>query len=278
MANSILVPIDFTPVSLNALRYACALRNHAALDEVVAVHLLDPKIGGAGMIDSLGHNAAFQKVFQQMQHEVIAKTEDDLRNFVEGESERFSVDVKPLVAFGTIYDSFASLAHEARCIVTIMGTHGIIGLQRFTGSRAYKAIVQASSPFIVVQTKPYEEYLRWYLVFKSWAQLEAKAAELSVLSYCLRGRLFINVLDVDARDKPLPTLLQPLADRLVMLHQPLSKEWNMLHQATAQGATALGFCIDKMEEDNSDVYGISQPRVIDNPDELPVLCLTATEA
>lgn len=269
MQNAVIVPVDFTPVSLNALNYACALCS-GTINRVIAIHLLDPSIGGGEIVQAQQHNPAFMKVFRHMQEQILEKTTEDLQNFVQ-QQQQAGANIQPLVAFGTIYDSFAGIADDEGALLTIMGTHGIVGMQHLTGSRAYKVVACTGKPFLVVQTKPYTADTRWYLVFKDAAQLRACAAQLAAIMGCIPGEVIINVVSGSAS---LPAALQQHSARISLTSEHLTDEASILHQAEAAGANAVGYCIDRLEESDSLVYGIGQARIMANEAEMPVLCLT----
>jgi nucleotide-binding universal stress UspA family protein len=69
------------------------------------------------------------------------------------EKEHF---IKPdfLIKEGTIFKTITQVAEEINAVLVAMGTHGMKGLQKLTGSWALKVIVGSRIPFIVVQDAP----------------------------------------------------------------------------------------------------------------------------
>ncbi|MEJ5263893.1 MAG: universal stress protein [Bacteroidales bacterium] len=55
---------------------------------------------------------------------------------------------------GSIFKSISSYASHSHVEMVVMGTHGIRGVQRFTGSWAIKVIRGSKVPFLVVQEMP----------------------------------------------------------------------------------------------------------------------------
>lgn len=56
---------------------------------------------------------------------------------------------------GTIYEDIKEYAHENHIYLTFMGTHGVKGFQKFTGSRALKVLKESHVPFITIRgSKP----------------------------------------------------------------------------------------------------------------------------
>ncbi len=68
--------------------------------------------------------------------------------------KKYSVKPKTIVKYGTIFSSIGEMAEEIDAEMVIMGTHGMKGMQKLTGSWALKVIVNSKVPFVVVQSPP----------------------------------------------------------------------------------------------------------------------------
>ena len=55
---------------------------------------------------------------------------------------------------GSIFSVISDIIDESEASFAVMGTHGIKGMQKFTGSWALKVIAGSKAPFIVVQGPP----------------------------------------------------------------------------------------------------------------------------
>jgi len=62
--------------------------------------------------------------------------------------------VHPIVREGSIFTSITEIIEEFDASLAIMGTHGMKGMQKITGSWALKVITGSKCPFIVVQDSP----------------------------------------------------------------------------------------------------------------------------
>ena len=72
-----------------------------------------------------------------------------------GEVERnFGVKVKTHVARGTIFKQIPEFVNDRKASLVVMGTHGMSGMQKLTGSWALKVIAKSKVPYIVVQAPP----------------------------------------------------------------------------------------------------------------------------
>jgi nucleotide-binding universal stress UspA family protein len=68
--------------------------------------------------------------------------------------KKYNVKPKVIVRHGSIFSSIGEIADEINAKMVIMGTHGIKGMQKFTGSWALKVIVSSKVPFVIVQSPP----------------------------------------------------------------------------------------------------------------------------
>lgn len=129
--NTILVTWDNTEMSENALLHALRIARHVN-NEIRLVHIIDHK-GSKEQLDGI-------------------KT--DFQKQVEDISQKHDFDFQGIVLTGSIFKVIASYANDSDALMVIMGTHGMKGLQKFTGSWALKVIVGSTVPFLVIQDKP----------------------------------------------------------------------------------------------------------------------------
>ncbi|MFN8258918.1 MAG: universal stress protein [Bacteroidales bacterium] len=84
----------------------------------------------------------------------IEKAREDLNRIVQETYARTQVAPTIHVETGNIFKTITQIANEKHAKFVIMGTHGIKGVQKFTGSLALKVIAGTNTPFIVVQEPP----------------------------------------------------------------------------------------------------------------------------
>jgi nucleotide-binding universal stress UspA family protein len=127
----IVVPWDFTPVAEYALAHAAKISRMIG-NEIFLLHIVDPKIS---------------------QKEGAEKTA--LLNFKAEEfGKKYNMHITSHIAKGSIFKAIAEFANNKDASLVVMGTHGIKGMQKLTGSWALKVIVKSKVPFIVVQDPP----------------------------------------------------------------------------------------------------------------------------
>lgn len=85
----------------------------------------------------------------------------DIHERLKLEAERmkatFSVLPETVVIVGSIFKSISKYSNQGGIEMVVMGTHGIVGMQKFIGSRALKVIRGSRVPFFVVQDMPHGE-------------------------------------------------------------------------------------------------------------------------
>lgn len=129
--HRILVPVDFTPVSITAVNHAVAVGK--ALDS--ELHLL--------------HIVAKKTHFSEAR--------ERLSQFASEHLKGFAGTVKTTVRIGNLFDDIDDVSVEMDANLVIMGTHGIKGMQFITGGRALRIVRECSVPFIITQSRPIRE-------------------------------------------------------------------------------------------------------------------------
>jgi nucleotide-binding universal stress UspA family protein len=133
--KDIFVTYDFTPVSDNAVAHAVRIAKYIGS----SIRLLHVVEDGSRSNDR------------------VEKAQSMLQIICNEFSGRYGVAVESEVLTGTIFNTIGKFASDNEARMVIMGTHGIKGMQKLTGSWALKVIVTSKVPFLVVQDKPSEK-------------------------------------------------------------------------------------------------------------------------
>ncbi|MBS0011470.1 MAG: universal stress protein [Bacteroidales bacterium] len=127
----IVVPWDFTIKADHALAHAAKISKmlNARID---LLHIIDRKIkaGDYKKKEAMLNKAALQG------------------------KELYNIDVNTALIPGSIFTAIAEFVNEHGASLVVMGTHGMKGMQKVTGSWALKVLVGSKVPFIVVQDMP----------------------------------------------------------------------------------------------------------------------------
>ncbi len=132
--NLIMVTWDFTEKSVYAVEHAVQMSSMIK-GEIAVVHIVKK-------------DQEIAETEKKMKQEVLKKFNDP--------SLKFSF----IVRSGSIFHTIGDLATELNALLVVMGTHGIVGMQKFLGSWALKVIASSKAPFIVVQESPRGEALK----------------------------------------------------------------------------------------------------------------------
>ena len=129
--DKIVVPWDFTGVAENALKHAVKISKMVDAS-IVLLHIV-------------------QKGIKTGEYK---KKEEKLELIVKEWSSKYDVEYDYALVPGTIFTAIADYVNDNEATLVVMGTHGLKGMQKLTGSWALKVIVGSKVPFIVVQEAP----------------------------------------------------------------------------------------------------------------------------
>ena len=138
----IVVPWDFTHVAENALAHAVKISRMVGND-ISLLHIVDTGIKAAEEADK----------------------KKKLQKTIEENSAKYNAVITWHISKGSIFSAIAEFANDKEASLVVMGTHGMKGMQKLTGSWALKVIVKSKVPFIVVQDPPVDQEKYHNIVF-----------------------------------------------------------------------------------------------------------------
>lgn len=138
----IVVPWDFTHVAEHALAHAVKISRMIG-NEVCLLHIIDEKIKPA---DESAVTGKLVKVAEE-------------------NGKKYNMHIASHLSKGSIFSAISSFANDKEASLVVMGTHGMKGMQKLTGSWALKVIVKSKVPFIVVQDPPRDQERYHNIVF-----------------------------------------------------------------------------------------------------------------
>lgn len=126
--NLILVPWDFTQIAEFALQHAVKIAKLTD-SQVQLLHVVKKEKEEEGITTKL--------------------------NAVADETEsKYNIRPDIIIREGSIFKVITDVANDLDVNMIVMGTHGMKGMQKFTGSWALKVIAGTKAPFVVVQAPP----------------------------------------------------------------------------------------------------------------------------
>ncbi len=123
--KTILVPWDFTEVAENALQHAINISNVTGSD----IRLIN--------------------IVKKEKDEY--STKDQLKEITQILIDKYQKNITSVIKTGSLFTAINDYAEEIGAILIVMGTHGIVGMQKLMGSKALKVIEGSEVPYLVVQ-------------------------------------------------------------------------------------------------------------------------------
>ncbi|MGD0341586.1 MAG: universal stress protein, partial [Bacteroidales bacterium] len=139
---------DFTPVAENALAHAVKI-SHMVHNEICLLHIVDKGIK------------------QQDYGQKMAA----LKLIANENTAKYNIPIAVHISKGSIFSAIADFVNDKdeknvkEANLVVMGTHGMKGMQKLTGSWALKVIVKSKVPFIVIQDPPNDQEKYHNIVF-----------------------------------------------------------------------------------------------------------------
>lgn len=140
--KAIIVPVDFSVTSQNALMHAADHSSHFGND-IVLVHVVEERymsslFGGQSRLDLI--KAGVETKLQELKTKVLSKYPD--------------LKVDFYIQTGRVYKSIIEISEKMDCDSIIMGTNGAEGFEHIIGSTASRVMSYAEKPVIIVNEFP----------------------------------------------------------------------------------------------------------------------------
>ncbi|NND94450.1 MAG: universal stress protein [Flavobacteriales bacterium] len=132
MKKKVLIPVDFTKVSENAVNHAETIARHIGAD-IYLLHLV-------GKSQHIEDGKSRMEAFKGMMKNRYAE-----------------IDFFSAVKVGNIFDDISDVSADISSDLIVMGTHGMRGFQFLVGSNALRIVSSSKTPFIIVQEKAIRE-------------------------------------------------------------------------------------------------------------------------
>ncbi len=141
--NIMLVPVDFSEISLLALNHAAQVAKHFDND-LVLVNILEEDF--LSSVFSFSKNDTKDELAKEALLNKLNTVANDIKN-------KYGIACITTAKTGKIYKTIIETAEEYGCDCIIMGTHGASGVERIIGSNASRVISYSTIPVIVVKTE-----------------------------------------------------------------------------------------------------------------------------
>ncbi len=164
--ETIVVPYDFTDKADSAVRHAAIIAKNMNA-EVVLLHIVKKE-------------------------DMSAEAEEKLAGISQKFKEDLGVGVTHTTREGTIFKTINEVVAELNSAIVVMGTHGMKGMQKITGSWALKVIVGCHVPYLIVQKDPcYGEPSKILFPVNAQPESKEKLKWVSMLRYLTKIKVIL---------------------------------------------------------------------------------------
>lgn len=254
----ILVPWDFSEVAEYALQHALEY-SKATNEQIALLHIVKKQ-------------------------KEIEPAEEKLHGIVDKTKQETGVDIGVIVREGSIFTGISEVVEELDATLVIMGTHGMKGMQKFTGSWALKVIAGSDAPFVVVQAPPKSEMKN--IVFPVDFKREQKE-KLVWAGYLVNHyKVKIHICYQPSSDSRIKAktksnlifsknyLTEKNADfEIVALPSKKNLADESIHFAKEIGSNMILIMTTKNISFQDYVLGADEQQIIANPEKIPVMCI-----
>ncbi len=141
--KKILVPVDFSDISLNALDYAATIARVSGA-EIILLHVVESYSFNTKMKQSIALNDILEKGIN-----------DKIEEIKQTSKHLAGVKMKSKVISGKIHDQIQKVATQTNADMIVMGTHGASGVTNLgkyiLGSNAYRTITNSPCPVLTIR-------------------------------------------------------------------------------------------------------------------------------
>lgn len=141
--SKILIPVDFSKTSLNAIKYAAFMAQYTK-GELVLVHVQN----NSDLLDIIMPAIKLKDVsiITDFLFEKLEKIAGDIR-------KRYGIAVSCYISSGNTTSEIINMSEETKSTLIVMGTHGKDSVNGFfLGSNAYRVLIKSDIPVMTVQT------------------------------------------------------------------------------------------------------------------------------
>ncbi|MCQ2249810.1 MAG: universal stress protein [Bacteroidales bacterium] len=190
-----------------------------------------------------------------------------------------------VVRTGNIFSEIRTVVEQCGAQLAVMGTHGIKGLQKITGSWALKVVAGCSAPFLVVQDRPSDAGVLKVVMPVDFKQEERqKLAWAKFVASVYRCKFYICYIESSDQEVNKRTHSNIHATVKYLESEQINYELQRLESKEQLANAALDFAV-RMQSGliiitttknirlQDYVLGAAEQQVIANEAKIPVLCV-----
>ncbi len=276
--NKILVPTDFSDISLQALEYAAQI---AKIDngEIIMLHVFESYTQNTMLNMRIDFTRIIEEGVEARFNEIKAKNKN-----LQG------INIHSRVVVGKIHSEIDNIAAQENIKLIIMGTHGVSGVTNidkfFIGSNTYRTIQNAPCPIITLRQNPLRKEIKNIVVpldstrdslkkidiAVKWAKhLKAKIHLLAVTAFFEELRVDVKAISAKVKEAE-KKLIEAGVDyeSHIIRHQAPSE--SVLEYSYKKHADLITIVTGQEALWNEMLFGSSARNIV-SESTIPVLCL-----
>lgn len=268
----ILVPVDFSEISENAVAHACHLA------------------------ENLGYSVHLTHVINRDTKTMMRRTEQEKSDILEkldNLGEKYATPLKVSYNFssleGSIFNEIEITLLEKGAKLMVMGTHGKKGLQHLFGSYALKVVTKSPVPVIVVQERDFGQGYN-NIVFPVNDFTETRQQVQWAAHIAKRYDSKIHLFVQKESDAGLETKISLVTRQIIEAFEAQEIDYTLFESGKVANYTdqLLEFAAEKRADlitlmTDSDAYSPDFPisswdeKLMFNPMQIPVMCINPKE-
>jgi nucleotide-binding universal stress UspA family protein len=272
--NKILIPLDFSDISLEAVKHACSILKYSA-GEIILLHVHKKR-------DALDFISPEHEANDVLVTNFVSKKLEDLAEKIRKDD---GLTVSTMIASGNITTEVMSVVESNKIDLIIMGTRGRDSdNNRFMGSNAYRVITKSKIPVIAVHSSYASPAYQSILIPIDTSEHSRQKVDSAVyLAKKLRAQLLVVGL-IGKGEETYTYKMEVIMGQI----QKLAKDKNVpcvteIQTSANRAVSTLAFCektnadlivimTDQHAEFSSIILGTYAHQLI-NESKVPVLCI-----
>ena len=201
--------------------------------------------------------------------------------------EKFSVKVTGLLKEGSIFTTIGEVADDEQAQLIVMGTHGVKGVQHLVGAYALKVVAGSKVPVVIVQHKLPKAHGYMKIVSPIDFSVETKQKTLQTMAVAKMFNADVHLFQQAGYDESVDNKIR-LNTQFVKRHlEQQDITFTEATQENKKGDFAKDFIayaksvdadliviLTTVEKGIKDlVLGTEEQKVINNTEEIPVMCV-----
>ena len=261
MNNIILVPVDFSEVTENAMYQAVEAAKYLKY-KVVLLHVIDKNTKAQLKRDS----------------ESLESINVRLNAIANEVKSAHDIEIETVAKEGDIFTTIGEVAKDLGANLLYLGTHGKVGMQKLTGSFAIKVVTSSPVPVVVVQKRPFDEgFKKIILPITSDAGPWEKTKWASFIAKNFDAEIEVYQLDIAALDEAIKIITNHFDKEGVKykITKAGSKNFSkhVIEYATANVADMIMIMTNPDKSYSKFLLGSYDEEMIFNTSQIPVMCI-----